>query len=216
MSRNDRMILLAVPAIAALVAFWFLVIAPKQDQVKKLDAQVSQLNGEVQKQRAAVSQGLAARKEFPRDYHRLVVMGKAVPVQDETASLMVQINRIARRSGVGFEKIDLSQDSGSTAPAVAPPTTTPTATPTTPTEAESSLLPINATVGSAGFPVIPFELTFGGSYFQIANFLAGVDGLVKAKGDRIDSNGRLVTVNSFTLAPPQNGGGLEATLEVNT
>jgi Tfp pilus assembly protein PilO len=216
MSRNDRLILLAVPVLAAIVAFWFMVIAPKQDQVKKLDAQVAQLSSAVQTQQAAVQQGLTARKQFPKDYHRLVVMGKAVPVQDETASLIVQINKIAKSSKVSFEKMDLSQDTGAAAEAAAVAPTTPPPTPTSATEAEASLLPIGATVGTAGFPVLPFTLSFHGDYFQIANFMAGIDSLVNAKGDRIDSNGRLVTVNSFDMAPPDSGSGLDVNLEVTT
>jgi hypothetical protein len=50
------------------------------------------------------------------------VMGKAVPVDDETASLIVQINRIAEHSGVSFRTIDLSQPSTSSAATPAPAT----------------------------------------------------------------------------------------------
>src|SRR5512133_473689 len=119
MSKNDRTILLAVPVLAAVVAFWFLVLSPKQDKAQKLDAQAQQLQSAVNEQQQTAQAGEQARKQFPRDYHRLVVMGKAVPVDDETASLIVQINGIARRSGVSFRKIDRSQgnSSGTTATA---------------------------------------------------------------------------------------------------
>jgi Tfp pilus assembly protein PilO len=80
------------------------------------------------------------------------------------------------------------------------------------------LLPIGATVGSAGLPTLPYSLTFRGTYFEIADFMAGIDALVKTGKGRIQSDGRLVTIDSFTLAPVSSGaaGTLSATLSVTT
>jgi Tfp pilus assembly protein PilO len=214
MSRNDRMLLLALPILAVLLGFYIMVLSPKQDKAKKLDAQVTQLRNDLQTQQAEAQKGLAARKNFPRDYHRLVVMGKAVPVDDETASLIVQINRIATNSGVSFRKIDLAQ-STSTASSVAP-TTAPTTATGAPTETAASLMPIGATIGSANLPVLPYSLSFHGNYFQIADFMAGIDSLVSADKGRIQADGRLVTIDAFKIAPPQDGSGLDADLSVTT
>jgi Tfp pilus assembly protein PilO len=253
MSRNDRMILLVIPVIAAVIAFWFLVLAPKQDKASQLDTQVTQLQSDVQTQQQAAQEGQQARKSFPRDYQRLVVMGKAVPVDDETASLIVQVNKIAERSGVSFRAIDLSQGGSSAAAAAAVPATpapttpaptssdsstttsdtasssdtssgststsaSPTTTPALPTEGAASLLPIGASVGSANLPILPYSMTFRGSYFQIADFMAGIDGLVKTGKSTIQADGRLATIDGFTLAPPQNGppGALDANLAITT
>ncbi len=189
MSTNDRTILLVIPVVAALVAFWFLGIAPKRDDAKKLEDQIAQLHTSVQTQQAAAQAGVEARKHFPRDYHRLVVLGKAVPVDDDTASFLVQVQKIAHRSGVEFRKIEASSGSGSATATAAPAT-----------ESSAALLPIGATVGSAGLPTLPYELTFtGGNYFQIADFMAGVDHLVKTYKGRIASDGRLVTIDGFQL-----------------
>jgi Tfp pilus assembly protein PilO len=182
MRATDRNILLAVPLIAALVVVWFLLLSPKQDQVKKLDAQVTSLQGTIQSQQQALAGGVQARKHFSRDYHRLVVAGKAVPVEDETASLLVQINRAATGSGVGFEGI--SQGNGSAGSS---------------STSTGSAAPAGATVDSSGLMTIPYSLTFKGNFFQIADFLSRIDGLVKPKGQRIASNGQLTTVNNVAL-----------------
>ena len=192
MSSNDRTILLVVPLVAALVAFWFLLIAPKKDEASKLEDQITQLQSQVSDQQAAVQAGESARKNFPRDYHRLVVLGKAVPVDDQTASFLVQVQKIADDTGVNFQTINLSDNATA---ASAAPTTAPA------TESSAALLPIGSTVGAAGLPTLPYELTFtGGNYFQIANFMAGVDALVKTKKNRIASDGRLVTIDAFDLS----------------
>jgi Tfp pilus assembly protein PilO len=196
MKATDRNILLAVPLIAALVAVWFLVLSPKQDQVKTLDTKVASLQSSIQSQRGAIAGGIQARKHFGRDYHRLVVAGKAVPVEDETASLLVQINRAAGAAHVGFQGISAGGGAASS-------TDSSTGT---------------ATTTDSGLQAIPYELTFTGDFFQIADFLSRIDGLVKPKGDRIASNGQLTTVDNIALAEDQGSGFpvLSATIGVTT
>jgi Tfp pilus assembly protein PilO len=181
MKGADRNILFVVPVIVVLAAVWILVVSPKQDQVKKLDTQISGLQSSVEQQRATVEKGRQARKHFASDYQKLVVTGKAVPAQDEAASLLVQVNKIAALSGVNFQKI--SQGGDQTASSGASATTpTPTATP-----------------GPGGLTTLPYTLTFEGNFFQIADFIARIDRLVDPKGGTIAANGRLTTIDGFTL-----------------
>jgi len=186
MKGADRNILFVVPVIVILAAVWILVVSPKQDQVKKLDTQISGLQSSVQQQRATVQQGIQARKHFASDYQRLVVTGKAVPAQDEAASLLVQVNRIAGLSGVKFQKIsqggDQAGSSGASATTPAPTTVSGGATP-----------------GPGGLTTLPYTLTFEGNFFQIADFIARIDRLVDPKGGTIAANGRLTTIDGFTL-----------------
>lgn len=199
----DRNLFLIAGLVAGLAALWFFVLAPKQDQVKKLDAQVSKLQGDVNQQRLAVQQGRQARKNFPRDYHRLVVLGKAVPAEDETASLLVQLNRISAGAGVDFLSISGGGDSGSTG----------TGAVAAPAESAVATAPDGSSVGSAGFTAQSYTLDFKGSFFEIADFMAGLDRLVDPRGKRISADGRLITLDAFSLTP--DGGELAASLTVN-
>ena len=238
---NDRMILLVIPVIAAVAAFWMLVLSPKQDEVKKLDAQVTALKSSIAETEQQALEGKQARKSFPRNYHQLVVLGKAVPVDDETASLLVQLNRISGDAGVDFRSILLNSEGSSAAPPVAPVAPAPTegteteessseesssseetaaAAPVAaaPTEASASSLPIGATVGSAGLPTLPYDLTFRGNYFEIADFMASLDRLVGPRKGTIAVDGRLVTVNGFTFEADESAPFplLKATMNVTT
>jgi Tfp pilus assembly protein PilO len=226
MKTSDRTLLLVVPLVAAVVALWFLVLSPKREEANKLGDQISKLERSVADQKQAADQGLVARKSFPSDYHRLVVMGKAVPADDETASLLVEVNRIAQDTGVDFRAIALTDDATAptgttTAPpapgeptATAPPpapgtegessTTTASTTAAAPTEAAAALLPIGAAVGSAGLPVLPYNLTFRGTFFEVADFMAGIDRLVDTGRATIASDGRLVTIDGFSLSADQD------------
>ena len=94
-----------------------------------------------------------------------MLLGKAVPADEDTSSLIVQIDEIAKESGVDFRALTLDQGAGAAAapaaPAPAPAPTDPAAagTPTAAapaTEAAASRLPIGATVGAAGLPVMPY------------------------------------------------------------
>jgi Tfp pilus assembly protein PilO len=204
--------ILAIVALAA--AFWVLALSPKREEAKKLGAQVEEAKASLATHRAEAAQALEARRTFPVNYQQLVVLGTAVPGGDETASLLVQLNQIADHAGVQFSDFKLNSSGGGAAPA-APAAPAPAAsgggagTPASnlvpPTEAAASLLPLGATVGPAGLAVMPYSLTFEGSFFKVADFIKGLDSLVKTKNARVAVDGRLITVNGFKLAPGPNG-----------
>ena len=197
-------------------AFWILALSPKRDEAAKLGAQVKQLETSLAQHQAEVEVAEEARKEFPVAYQRLVVLGKAVPGDDETASLMVQLNRISEKAHVRFETLQLESDSSSESEATSAP---PSANgePVSPTEASAALLPLGATVGSAGLAVMPYKLTFQGDFFKMADFIKGLDELVKTTNEKVAVDGRLITVNGFVLGEAEAGfPDLQATFVVTT
>jgi Tfp pilus assembly protein PilO len=198
--------IVAVAVLAALaVAFWMLLLSPKRDEAKKLDAQATRLKSSLAQHQAEVAEAEAAKKEFPSEYQHLVVVGKAVPGDDEIASLLVQLNHIADRTGGTFSNIKLTAAGGEGEAAPAPPAGGG-AIPASPTEVAASLLPLGATVGPAGLAVMPYDVTFDGQFFQIADFIAGLDSLVKTKAGAVRVDGRLVTIDGFSLeASPEVG-----------
>jgi Tfp pilus assembly protein PilO len=226
MKRNERIILAGLGVVALIVGFWLLIVSPKRDEASKLQDQVTQLQSSLSDAQQQAAAGDKARHSFGIDYRRLVVLGKAVPADSEQASLLVQLQHLATRSGVQFQAIDLAQSDSASAP---PPTTTPTppsdssssgssstttasssstttsastsALPAVATEAAASVLPIGATVGPAGLPVMGYDLSFTGEFFQIADFMKHVDSMVHTRGGKVDVQGRLLTVNGFTLQP---------------
>jgi len=203
--KNPRnMTVAGMLAIAALaIGFWMLLLAPKRDEAKKLDAQVADVESSLAAHEAEVSAAEAAREQFPTEYQKLVVLGKAVPAGDETASLLVQMNGIAKRAGVALEDISASAEGGSEEAAAAPAE----GSALTPTEATASLLPLGATVGPAGLAVMPYALSFEGSFFQIADFIKGLDSMVKTDDEEVTVDGRLVTIDSFTLGSGEGDAG---------
>jgi Tfp pilus assembly protein PilO len=222
--RNEQIILVGLVVVGVIAGFWLLMLSPKRDEASKFAEQADQLQSSLQEAQQSVAAGEEARGSFGIDYRRLVVLGKAVPADDDQASLLVQLQDQASRSGVQFQSIDLSSggDSASTAaPTTAPPpadssstdSSSPTASTDTSsaipaTEAAASTLPIGASVGPAGLPVMSYDLTFTGEFFQIADFMRRVDSMVHTRGSAVDVQGRLLTVNGFSLEPSSDPGAL--------
>ena len=245
MRASERAIVFGVVLAALAIGFYVLVLGPQRDKASELSKQVDDLHASISREQQVADFAEQARREFPRYYGRLVVLGKAVPEQADTASMLVQLNSISSRSQVAFQGISLSQGSDSagtgTSSSSSATTTPPTSSSTTPatpaapastgtsgaapsttasgtsgsaapvsaapapaTEASAATLPIGAVVGPGGLPTLPYDLTFRGTFFDISNFIGGIDGLVTPQdgGTQVSSDGRLFTVNGFAL----NGG----------
>jgi Tfp pilus assembly protein PilO len=224
---SDKAVVMGVIVAIVLAGFYFKVVSPKRQKASSLSTDITMLQSQIAEQQQVAQFAEDARQHFPAYYGRLVVLGKAVPADADTPSLLVQLNTLADRTGVKFNGLELSADSGSasTAAPAAPPTTTPpdgstpsdssstststptagTTTPTAATEATAANLPLGAAVGTAGLPVMPYDLTFEGSYFDVANFLKGIDDLVHMRGTgQVSADGRLLTVGGFSLALAEN------------
>jgi Tfp pilus assembly protein PilO len=208
------------------IAFWMLLLGPKRDEAARLGKRIARVERSLSEHRAEVAAAKAARKRFPVDYQRLVVLGKAVPGGDETASLLIQVNGVAARAEVELDDLQLDVEGGSGEEAAAAPASAG-GTQVSATEAAASLTPLGASVGPAGLAVMPYTLTFSGNFFQIADFLHGLDAMVKSNNEKVAVNGRLITINGFVLAPEEGekgkgkgkGGGsptLTATFSVTT
>ncbi len=229
--RASRAVLFILPVVALAIAFWLLVLAPKREEASSLEEDITALQGQVSDQEQLAELAETARKDFPQAYRRTVVLGKAAPEDDDTSSLIVQLGRIADATGVEFVSLE-QETSGGAAPAAPAPSEpqtpaqaaegseqavqnaeaevpaapAPTAAPVSapaPIEAQAALLPIGATIGPAGLPVMRYVLHFNGTFFQLADFVAGIDTMVTTRDNgELGVNGRLVTVDSFDLAVP--------------
>jgi len=208
MSSSNRVIVAMLAVVALALAFWMLLLSPKRDEVAKLDGEIAQQEELLSVHRAEVQRGLEARRTFPAAYQQLVVLGKAAPADDDTASLLVQLNRVAENSHVRFETFDLEAAEGGEAPeeTEAPPAEGSSTSYPSPTEVAASTLPLGATIGPAGLAVMPYKLAFKGTFFQVADFIHGLDTLVETKNSEVEVTGRLITIGGFSLAADGNQG----------
>ncbi len=117
------------------------------------------------------------------------MLGKAVPGDDDIASLLVQLNRIAGGAGGTFRNISAEPRAAAKKRRRDASAAGAAATPASATEVAASLLPLGASIGPAGLAVMPYKLTFDGDFFKIADFIEGLDSLVKTDDEEVTSTG---------------------------
>jgi hypothetical protein len=224
MTARDRLAGAVVGAVVLLAAFWFLVLAPKRKDAQALGAKVAQAQQRLDTARQAAAAGSAARGRYDADYAAVARLGKAVPADDDVASLVYQLDHAANGTHIDFRSIALSS-SGSPAPAAAPPaaqaaavgqasgdsSSSSSSTPATPatgmpaSQSAAAGLPPGSTVGSAGFPTMPFDFAFDGRFFNMESFFAGIQRFASFKRDGVTIRGRLLTVDAFSLTAASTG-----------
>lgn len=226
MKSSSRLIVSILVVAMMAIGFWVLLLGPKREEASELSAEAGQLQVALSEAQSKAAAAEAARQEFPADYRQLVVLGQAVPAGDETSSLLVELSALAKKAQVKFDSIKLERSGASAATPVPTPAPAPAPAPpgapsgavsasatVPPTEAAASLLPLGASIGTAGLGVMPYSLTFHGNFFQIADFVKGIDSMVHT-GKKFAVDGRLVTLNGFALTTEPETTALTANFSV--
>lgn len=232
MTLRDRALIGVLALVALLGAFWFMALKPKRAEVAQLDQQIASKTSDYQKAMVRVQAGLAARSSYSGVYATMAKLGQAVPADDSVPSLVFQLDNAARATGVDFRGVKLTSApaSATSTPVTPPPSSSSgssssgsssstssssssssgsspasSTTPAAPTQAATSTLPPGAAVGPAGFPTMPLQLTFDGSFFKMASFLRRLDRFVATGRRTVRIGGRLLTVDGIALAAGRKG-----------
>lgn len=197
-AQRNTILIGAVVALVAAAGFYHFFLGPKRDRATELGAQVDAARATLVQTRQEAVSLKSAKGSFGTDYTSVVKLGKAVPTDDDVRSLMVQLDAAAKRSGVDFRTIQLDGGTGTATPAAA---TAGAAA----NQATTATLPPGASVGTAGFPTMPFSFEFAGQFFTLSDFFARLDRLVRVNDKTVKVSGRLLTVDAFTLKPGAGG-----------
>jgi Tfp pilus assembly protein PilO len=180
--------------VAAAAAYWFLLLAPKRQEVADLGAKISKAEGQLQAFESTVATYEAARKSYNANYTRLTSLGKAVPSDDDLRSLIVQLDATVAERDVEFETLEASGDGGTSSGGSDKPAAGGATTP-----------PGTVAFGSAGMAAMPLQFTLTGKYEDLSAALGDLEKFVKVRGRRFDVRGRLLRVEGFSLAPGTGG-----------
>ena len=115
---RDKKLAMVLTPLVLVVAFWFLVLAPKRSEAQSLQTKLEQVE---QTRDSAVAQagGLeGSRKSYAKDYATVVRLGKAIPGTIDMPSLLVQLDEAARGTRIRFGKVTTGSREG--APPAAP------------------------------------------------------------------------------------------------
>jgi Type II secretion system (T2SS), protein M len=193
MSTRDRTILAVACLVAAVLAPYLLLVSPKRSQAARLQTQINQVQSQLSSVQAQLAQSKQARAQFASSYTTLVKLGEAVPTDDNTPSLIYQLQAAAKQTGVQFQGLTFNAGQGGASSS------------SSSSSSSAATLPPGATVGSAGFPVEPFTFTFGGSFFHLADFIGRLQRFVIDNNNNLSVSGRLMSLNGISLQPSTGG-----------
>ena len=125
MTMRDRIVLITVLVVGGLAGFYFFGIKPKRAELAKLDTDIAGQQQQLDEARSLLASSQDARKRFAGDYATVAQLGKAVPVDDDVPSLVYQLDTAAKRTGVDFRTMKLSEGGGTPAPPAPAPSSTP-------------------------------------------------------------------------------------------
>ncbi len=104
---RDRIVIMVVLAVGAVVAGWMLVVSPKRQQASTLGTQISAQQSQLDAARSQLAAGEAARSAFAGQYEQLAKLGEAVPPDDDVPSLIYQVQNAAQGAKVSFRGLQL-------------------------------------------------------------------------------------------------------------
>ena len=236
LSARDRKILILLVPVAIVAAYWFLMLAPKREEATLVQDELTQAQAERDTAVSALTQLTVAKKSFADDYATVIYLGKSVPANVDMPSLLVQLDRAARGTGINFTSVTTGEREE------APPAPTDGNTPSSDAQsgpgkaaetaenaagkadqassdsaaaANGTATTTTSTGGQAapGLESIPLSFEFNGSFFDLADFFHRMKRFVRVANDRIIVRGRLMTINSFKFDSAQDFPNIVATVE---
>jgi Tfp pilus assembly protein PilO len=113
MSARDRKIVMALVPLLIVVGYWFMILAPKRTESQRVTQELTKAQGARDAAEQQVAQLNAAKASFANDYETVIRLGKAVPTSLDMASLLVQVDRAARGTGIQIEDFKPGQTAAS-------------------------------------------------------------------------------------------------------
>lgn len=182
MTKRDRIMLSVVVAVAVIAAAWMLAIKPTREEASDLADQAAQASERRDAALASLANAKQARAEFAEAQIGIARLGKAVPTDDDIATLVFQLQGSARKAGIDFRSVRLDQAAA----------TTPPATGAKPTAADVKK--------------VPFKLIFEGDFFDLRRFIDHANSFARMRdGKYVAVRGRLIEIEGVSMAAGPDG-----------
>ena len=124
LTARDRKILMLLVPVAIIAAYWFLMLAPKREEATLVQDELTQAQAERDTAVSRLAQLTVAKKSFADDFATVIYLGKSVPSNVDMPSLLVQLDRAARGTGIRFTSVTTGdrEDAPPAPPTRRPPT----------------------------------------------------------------------------------------------
>lgn len=116
---RDRRILMILIPIVVLVAYWFLILSPKRNDLSTARDQQHQAEAARDQAVAQAAQLEKSQQSFAADYAAVVRLGKAIPATVDAPSLLIQLDRASHGTHIDFQSATFGARASGTAVPVA-------------------------------------------------------------------------------------------------
>lgn len=187
LSTKAQVAIVSGALLLVLIIGYFALISPKKADASSLKQQTAAVQQQIAQNRStAFKQALPAVRSA-----NVFSLSKAMPTQLETPDVILQLNQLAQQSGISFDQI-------------------------TPNSSTSSTGTTSTTLSTDPFAVMPIQVQFTGSFYNLLTFLQRLRNLVRVENGHLDAKGRLFDVSDFSFAAgPKNFPQIQATLTIN-
>jgi len=186
MTARDRLVIMVVGVLLALVVGWMAFVSPEQKKAAKAKKEVNAASSQLSAAESQLNDARGAQARYASAYTSIVNLGKAVPPGREVPSLIYQLAHASSRRHVEFSSIVNGTTSG----------------PGSSSSSSSSSGSSATAAAPAGFTQMPFTFVFNGSFFDLYHLFHQLDRFIvrNASGD-LAVRGRLLTIQGIKLSP---------------
>jgi len=188
-------VLTAVACLAVVAAGWFVIVKPQRTHAASLRSQAADVLQTNQTLQAQISHLRAQAKDLPAQQRKLAEIATRVPDSPALPTLIRQLSAAADSSGVNLVSLAPGQPALVAAPVAAAPAPAPAAQPGQTVRAANATT-ANTAAAAAGplLASIPLQMQVQGSYFNLEQFFAAIEGLPRA-----------MLVTTFSASPMTQG-----------
>jgi hypothetical protein len=185
MTTRDRLMLVGIAVLAVLLGAWFTTVAPERERASKVTAEVEAARKQLESAESQADDAKNAQAQYASAYASLVSLGQAVPSSAETPALIYTLDKATHSRDVQFSSITTGASG-----------------------AASSTASAASATASTEFSQQPFTFVFNGSFVDLYKLLDQLEGFtVQSPSGVLHVNGRLLTINSVSLAPDSEAHG---------
>jgi Tfp pilus assembly protein PilO len=178
MKPRDRLVVCVLVAAAGLAALWIGVVSPKRQDAAQLGTKLSAAQTRLGAAQSQLTAAKAAETGYTDNLRVVKSLYKAVPAGDGVPHLLVALDKTSHYKRVDFKVITVASATTPGAPAATAPV-------------------------PGGLSPISFTFTFNGGYIDLQHFLRAVARYTLVQGNKVVAHGRLLTIKSVALSPPQ-------------
>ncbi len=171
MTRRERIILMVLFPIGALLLFYYFIYSPNRAEHDRLQTQLRLQRAELQRMEDTARQITRLRAEFARLQAFVAELETKLPAEKDMPALLVQLERLARSLGINLDAIRPSTLEGPKPPAGA--AAQPSATPQAPT-----------------YLTLPVNLSIKGTFEQVIDLAAALSDFP-----------RMIAIRDISLSP---------------